>query len=109
HTTALVFAAGASAADGDLADLIQAGESRAALEQIDAGTDVDAAQGDGTTPLHWAVYRLDVALVDALLEAGAKPDAVNLYGSSPPSEAAKAGRNGPGGRPGGACARAAHP
>src|SRR5690606_17430210 len=81
----------AGAADRGLADLIQAGESNAALARIEAAADVNAAQGDGTTQLHWAVYRLDVGLVDALLEAGAKPDVVNLYGSSPLSEAVKTG------------------
>lgn len=88
---AALLAAPAGAADRGLADLIQAGESNAALARIEAGADVNAAQGDGTTPLHWAVYRLDVGLVDALLEAGAKPDVVNLYGSSPLSEAVKTG------------------
>jgi len=89
--SALLFAATASAAEDDLAGLIQAGERQAALARIGAGADIDAAQGDGTTPLHWAVYRLDVALVDALLEAGARVDVVNLYGASPLTEAVKAG------------------
>ena len=91
---ALLAAAGPAAADSGLADLIQAGESEAALARIEAGADVDAAQGDGTTPLHWAVYRLDVALVDALLDAGAEADVVNLYGASPLTEAVKAGHAG---------------
>src|SRR5690606_11098196 len=74
-----LFAAGAAfAADGELADLIQAGDRRAALDLIEAGADVNAPQGDGTTPLHWAVYRIDTALVETLLAHGALPDAVNL-------------------------------
>ncbi|HEY5566039.1 MAG TPA: ankyrin repeat domain-containing protein [Gammaproteobacteria bacterium] len=79
----------AAAADDALADLIQAGDRDAALEMIRAGTDVNAAQGDGTTPLHWAIYKIDAELAAALLERGAKPDAVNNYGSSPLAEAVK--------------------
>ena len=78
-----------AAADDALADLIQAGDRDAALEMIRAGTDVNAAQGDGTTPLHWAIYKIDAELAAALLERGAKPDAVNNYGSSPLAEAVK--------------------
>jgi len=91
---ALLLAAGEAFASSGLADLIQAGESSAALATIEAGADVNAAQGDGTTPLHWAVYRGDVALVDALLAAGARADVVNLYGASPLSEAVKIGHAG---------------
>ncbi|HJX21476.1 MAG TPA: ankyrin repeat domain-containing protein, partial [Steroidobacteraceae bacterium] len=92
---AIVFclaAAGTAAADeASLAGLIQAGHRDAALKMIAAGADVNAAQGDGTTPLHWAVYKIDADLAHALLERGAKPDVVNSYGSSPLAEAAKVG------------------
>ncbi|HZC78215.1 MAG TPA: ankyrin repeat domain-containing protein, partial [Ktedonobacterales bacterium] len=59
------------------------------LKMIAAGADVNAAQGDGTTPLHWAVYKIDVELTRALLQRRAKPDVINNYGSSPLAEAAK--------------------
>ena len=78
----------ASAAD-TLATLIQTGDRDAALELIDTGTDVNASQGDGTTPLHWAVYRIDVDLSRTLLDHGAEPDAFNRYGSTPLAEAVK--------------------
>ena len=81
--------AAAAAADGSLAGLIQAGDRGAALEMINAGADVTAAQGDGTTPLHWAIYKIDVDLSRALLEHGAQPDVINSYGSSPLAEAVK--------------------
>jgi ankyrin repeat protein len=73
----------------ELANLIQHGERNAALALIDAGADVNEAQGDGTTPLHWAVYRLDAELAALLLERGARADAINQYGSSPLAEAVK--------------------
>jgi ankyrin repeat protein len=82
-------AAGTAAADNTLAGLIQAGDRDAALEMIAAGADVNAAQGDGTTPLHWAIYEIDADLTRALLERGARPDVINDYGSSPLAEAVK--------------------
>ena len=87
----LAAASTAVAADDSLAGLIQAGNRDAALKKIAAGADVNAAQGDGTTPLHWAVYKIDADLARALLERGAKPDVINSYGSSPLAEAAKVG------------------
>jgi uncharacterized protein len=81
----------AASADTLLADVIEGDRRVAALELIDEGADVNAAQGDGTTPLHWAAYKLDTELVRVLLEHGAKPDAKNLYGASPLGEAVKAG------------------
>jgi len=53
----LAAAGTAVAADASLAGLIQAGNRDAALKEIAAGADVNAAQGDGTTPLHWAVHQ----------------------------------------------------
>jgi ankyrin repeat protein len=85
----LAAAGTAAAADAGLAGLIQAGHRDAALKMIAAGADVNAAQGDGTTPLHWAVYKIDADLARALLERGAKPDVINNYGSSPLAEAVK--------------------
>ncbi len=85
----LAAAGTAAAADDSLAGLIQAGNRDAALKMIAAGADVNAAQGDGTTPLHWAVYKVDADLARALLERGAKPDVINNYGSSPLAEAVK--------------------
>src|SRR5438045_6503035 len=79
----------AAAADDTLAGLIQAGNRDAGLKRIAAGADVNAAQGDGTTPLHWAVYKIDADLARKLLERGAKADVMNNYGSSPLAEAVK--------------------
>jgi ankyrin repeat protein len=46
---------------------------------------------DGTTALHEAVYKKDLALVQKLLQQGAKPDARNDYGSTPMTVAAEHG------------------
>ena len=85
-----VVVSGTALADSPLADLIQDGRRDAAIELLAKGADVNAAQGDGATPLHWAAYKIDLELVRMLLDRGAKPDAVNRYGSSPLTEAVKA-------------------
>jgi uncharacterized protein len=74
---------------GSLASLIQEGNSKAALAQIRAGADVNAAQPDGTRPIHWAVYKVDYELLDALIAKKAKVDVANEFGSTPLAEAAK--------------------
>ena len=84
----LTFTPVATAAD-TLATLIQSGDRDAALGMIESGTDVNAPQGDGTTPLHWAAYRNDVELSRILLDHGAQPDALNRFGSTPLAEAIK--------------------
>src|SRR4051812_50129728 len=94
----LAAAGTAAAADDSLAGLIQAGHRDAALKMIAAGTDVNAAPGDGTTPLHWAVDKVDVGLARALHARGAKPDVVNKKGSSPFGGGGKGGKAGPGGK-----------
>jgi uncharacterized protein len=79
----------AQAQKGSLASLIQEGKHKAALAQIRAGADVNEAQPDGTRPIHWAVYRVDYELLDALIAKKAKVDVANEFGSTPLGEAAK--------------------
>lgn len=62
-----------------------------ALAETVAPGDPNAREVDGTTPLHWAVYRNDVAAVKRLIGAGADVNASNDYGSTPLSEAAVTG------------------
>ena len=76
---------------GQLATAIQDGKRAAALEMIRAGADVNEAQPDGTSPIHWAVYRFDYDLVDALIAKKAKADVTNEFGSTPLAEATKQG------------------
>jgi ankyrin repeat protein len=81
---------GPALAESPLADAIENGRREAAIELIAEGADVNAAQGDGTTPLHWAAYQLDIELVERLVDRGARANTSNRYGASPLGEAAKA-------------------
>jgi ankyrin repeat protein len=81
--------AGTAHAQSTLADRIQAGDRNAALAMIAQGSDVNRAQADGTTPLHWAAYRVDRDVVQALLKKGARANVVNKYGASPLAEAVR--------------------
>jgi ankyrin repeat protein len=88
--SALAMVSGAALADSPLADAIENGRRDQALALIDKGADVNAAQGDGATPLHWAAYKLDADLVERLLKRGAKVSTQNRFGATPLGEAAKA-------------------
>jgi ankyrin repeat protein len=79
----------AQAQKDSLASLIEAGNHKAALEKIRAGADVNAAQPDGTRPVHWAVYHVDHELLAALIAKKAKVEVVNEFGSTPLAEAVK--------------------
>ncbi|HET9943386.1 MAG TPA: ankyrin repeat domain-containing protein, partial [Terriglobia bacterium] len=74
---------------GSLASLIQRGERRAALERIRTGADVNEAQPDGTRPIHWAVFKVDYELLDALIAKKGRADVANEFGATPLAEAVK--------------------
>lgn len=74
-----------------LVEAAKAGDSGTALALVGQKADVNAAEEDGTTPLHWAVYHNDVPLIDALLKAGARAKVANQFGSTPLTEAAVTG------------------
>jgi ankyrin repeat protein len=79
------------AAAADLSTLIRDANRKEALAAVRAGADVNAAQPDGTTPLMWAVGRLDTdqdrELVKELLQRGAKPNVRNSLGATVLTEA----------------------
>src|SRR5262249_36839741 len=89
--TAAVGSALGQVQKSSLGDLIQAKNREAALDRIRTGADVNTAQPDGTRPVHWAVYRVDYELFDALIARKAKVDVANEFGSTPLVEAAKLG------------------
>ena len=67
----------------DVADAAKRGDRAAVRRLIQQGSDVNAAQADGSSALHWAVRADDVELVDQLIRAGAKPSAANKVGATP--------------------------
>jgi ankyrin repeat protein len=71
----------------DLATLVQSGATKPALELIRAGADVNQAQGDGTSPLLWAINRADYEVAEALLAKKANPNTGNEFGALPLLEA----------------------
>jgi len=87
----LLFAQVPAFAATSLIEAAKANDSAGALALIKDKADVNATESDGTTPLHYAVYHDDVALVESLLKAGAKASVTNSYGSTPLSEAAVRG------------------
>ncbi len=72
----------------DAAEKLDGEGLRALLKQH---ANVNAAQPDGTTALHWAAHWNDLETVNLLLRAGANAKAANRYGVTPLSEAAAAG------------------
>src|SRR5499426_4374494 len=76
---------------GQLATAIQEGKRAAALDMIRAGADVNEAQPDGTRPIHWAVYRADYEILEALIAKKATANVTNELGATPLAEAVKLG------------------
>ena len=87
----LVATLSAGGAEVRLIDAVKAGNAdavRALLKQPAPANDVNAAEPDGTTALHWAVRADDQDVVQLLLRAGARPNVANRYGVTPISLAA---------------------
>src|SRR5512138_539879 len=77
----LCSAAPLAAADpASLIDAVQRGDRVAVSTLLDRGADVDDAQGDGMTALHWAARLDDLAMIELLLDAGASPRAATRFG-----------------------------
>jgi ankyrin repeat protein len=89
---AACFIGSNAAADSPLIAAAKTADSAAALAVLarEVG-DVNAAEADGTTALHWAIHHGDVELVDRLIAAGANVNLANEYGATPMSEAAVLG------------------
>ena len=79
-------------ASASLVEAVKSGDKAAAVALLAQRADVNAAETDGTTPLHWAVHHGDLELTQRLIRAGAKVNVKNEYGSTPMSEAAVLGR-----------------
>jgi ankyrin repeat protein len=92
---ALSLAGAVSAAEralgAPLADAAERRDTALVRTLIAAKADVNAAQIDGTTALHWAAYHDDPAMAALLVRSGANVNAVNRYGVPPLSLACATG------------------
>lgn len=86
-------AARTPADESPVADAVMRGDSSRVRLLIKQGLDVNAAQPDGMTALHWASQRGDAAGAQMLMYAGARVDAVTRNGNYTPLHlAARNGR-----------------
>ena len=71
-------------ANSSIADAARAGDVAAVKAMLKDGGDVNAAQGDGMTALHWAASNGDAAMAQVLLSAGANTRATTRLGGITP-------------------------
>lgn len=80
----VVLAAFGPTSDPPIADAVMQGDAEQVRQLIESGEDVNAAQGDGMTALHWAAERNDLASAELLLNAGADLTAQTRIGAFTP-------------------------
>ena len=88
---AFLWPATSIAAGADVAEAAQKKDIGALRTLVQRKIDVNAAQPDGTTALHWAVVWNNEEALSLLLRAGADVKARNRYGATPLSEAVSTG------------------
>jgi ankyrin repeat protein len=76
-----------AAAHSPLADAMEQRNQDAVRTLLRSGADVNAAQVDGTTALHWAAYHDDTESAALLVRSGANVNALNRYGVPPLAQA----------------------
>jgi ankyrin repeat protein len=80
----LCLAVGVSAqSTSPVADAAMKGDLATVRTLLAQGANVNAAQADGGTALHWAVYRGERELAEVLIRAGANVKAANRAGATP--------------------------
>ena len=67
----------------DIVHAVKDGDRAQVSALITNGVDVNAAEGDGATALHWAAHRDDLESARLLLNAGANAGAANALGATP--------------------------
>jgi uncharacterized protein len=72
-----------SLAASDVADAVMQQDAARVRALLDQHADVNAAQPDGSTALHWAAYRGDARTAAVLLAAGAHPNVRSDTGMTP--------------------------
>ena len=79
-----VLLTGGSAETAQLSIAAMKGDKAGMQAMLKQNVDVNASQGDGTTALHWAVYRDDFEMTQMLLKAGANTQATTRVGAITP-------------------------
>src|SRR5262245_1933704 len=74
----------AHTADSPVADAAMRGDGERVRTLLRDGADVNAAQGDGMTALHWTALNGDLATTNVLLYAGATPEPLTRVGRYTP-------------------------
>lgn len=80
---ALVIAAAGDTARPPLVEAVKNGDRPALSALLGRNADVNAAEADGTTALHWASHRDDLESAQLLLRRGANVNAANDLGATP--------------------------
>ena len=89
----LLTAARLAPSTAEVADAVMRGDAAMVRTLLKQGADVNAAQTDGMTALHWAASRGDAELAAMLLAAGARVDVLTRNGNYTPLHlAARSGR-----------------
>ena len=73
----------ATSSDLHLVEAVERGDRETVLSQLEQNADVNAAQADGTTALHWAAHRDDLETAELLVGAEADVNTANHYGVTP--------------------------
>ena len=74
----------AAPSNSPVADAAMKGDRDGVRTLLQKGADVNAAQNDGMTALHWAAERGDAHVAEMVLTAGANPKAVTRIGAYTP-------------------------
>src|SRR6187431_66065 len=80
----IALSVGISAAESPVADAAARGDREAVKSLLKQAADVNAAQGDGMTALHWAAMNGDLELAQMLIFAGANVRATTRLGTYTP-------------------------
>ncbi|HET6960189.1 MAG TPA: ankyrin repeat domain-containing protein [Vicinamibacterales bacterium] len=79
----LLVASAAAAQRPPLVDAARNADKDQVRALVQQGANVNAADADGTTALHWASYRDDLEIAELLIRAGARVNAANDLGATP--------------------------
>ena len=80
----VALSVGVNAAESPIAEAAARGDREAVKSLLKKAADVNAAQGDGMTALHWAAMNGDLELAEMLIVAGANVRATTRLGTYTP-------------------------